>query len=66
MDTPSGSRLRRLRSESLINPVASYAMYHDISAQKRAEEDLKALLLVDELTGLPNRRAFITLSEQAR
>ena len=42
-----------------------YAMYHDISALKRAEEDLRALLLVDELTGLPNRRGFITLSEQA-
>jgi diguanylate cyclase (GGDEF)-like protein len=40
-------------------------MYRDISAQKRAEDDLKALVLVDELTGLPNRRAFITLSEQA-
>jgi diguanylate cyclase (GGDEF)-like protein/PAS domain S-box-containing protein len=46
-------------------PAKVYAMYHDISARKRAEEDLKALLLVDELTGLPNRRAFITLSEQA-
>ena len=46
-------------------PGRVYAMYHDISAQKRAEDDLKTLLLVDELTGLPNRRAFITLSEQA-
>jgi diguanylate cyclase (GGDEF)-like protein/PAS domain S-box-containing protein len=46
-------------------PGRVYAMYHDISALKRAEDDLKALLLVDELTGLPNRRAFITLSEQA-
>ena len=46
-------------------PARVYAMYHDISARKRAEEDLRALLLVDELTGLPNRRAFITLSEQA-
>jgi diguanylate cyclase (GGDEF)-like protein/PAS domain S-box-containing protein len=42
-----------------------YAMYHDISARKKAEEELRALLLVDELTGLPNRRGFITLSEQA-
>ena len=42
-----------------------YAMYHDISARKRAEEDLRALLLVDVLTGLPNRRGFMTLSEQA-
>src|SRR4051812_26205102 len=46
-------------------PGRVYAMYHDISAQKRAEDDLKALVLVDELTGLPNRRAFIPLSEQA-
>jgi diguanylate cyclase (GGDEF)-like protein/PAS domain S-box-containing protein len=46
-------------------PPRVYAMYHDISARKRAEEELRALLLVDELTGLPNRRAFITLSEQA-
>ena len=45
-------------------PGKVYAMYQDISARKRAEEDLRALLLVDELTGLPNRRAFITLSEQ--
>ena len=42
-----------------------YAMYHDISARKRAEEELRALLLVDELTGLPNRRGFVTLSEHA-
>ena len=46
-------------------PARVYAMYHDISARKRAEEDLHALLMVDELTELPNRRAFITLSEQA-
>ena len=46
-------------------PGRVYAMYHDITALKHAEEELKALLLVDELTGLPNRRAFITLSEQA-
>ena len=45
-------------------PGKVYAMYQDISARKRAEEELRALLLVDELTGLPNRRAFITLSEQ--
>jgi diguanylate cyclase (GGDEF)-like protein len=40
-------------------------MYHDISARKRAEDELRSLLLDDELTGLPNRRGFITLSEQA-
>ena len=46
-------------------PGRVYAMYQDISARKRAEAEMKALLLVDELTALPNRRAFITLSEQA-
>lgn len=46
-------------------PARVYAMYHDISARKRAEEELQALLMVDQLTELPNRRAFVTLSEQA-
>ncbi len=46
-------------------PGRIYAMYHDISARKYAEDELKALLLVDQLTGLHNRRAFIALSEQA-
>lgn len=46
-------------------PARVYAMYHDISARKHAEDELRKLLLDDELTGLPNRRGFITLSEQA-
>lgn len=46
-------------------PGRVYGMYHDISDRKRAEEELRALSLVDALTGLPNRRAFITLSDQA-
>jgi diguanylate cyclase (GGDEF)-like protein/PAS domain S-box-containing protein len=46
-------------------PARVYAMYHDISDRKRAEEELRALLREDELTGLPNRRGFIMLSEQA-
>ncbi len=46
-------------------PIRVYGMYHDISDRKHAEEELRALSLVDSLTGLPNRRAFITLSDQA-
>jgi diguanylate cyclase (GGDEF)-like protein/PAS domain S-box-containing protein len=51
----------RVRDE----PGKVYAMYHDISERKKAQDDLKELLLKDELTGLPNRREFISLSEQA-
>ncbi len=56
--------LSATRFSAGAEPGKVYAMYQDISARKRAEEDLRALLMVDELTGLPNRRAFITLSEQ--
>ena len=36
----------------------------DITAQLRYERDLHALALVDELTGLANRRAFTLFAEQ--
>jgi len=36
----------------------------DITLQKRAEADLRAMSLQDELTGLLNRRGFFTLAEQ--
>lgn len=36
----------------------------NISERKQMEEELKALSLRDELTGLYNRRGFITLAEQ--
>ena len=37
---------------------------HDLSESKRAEEALRTLSLRDELTGLWNRRGFLTLAEQ--
>lgn len=46
-------------------PIRVYGMYHDISDRKRAEEELRALSLMDALTGLSNRRAFVNLSDQA-
>ncbi len=40
------------------------ALWRDITERKRLEEKLQALTLVDELTGLYNRRGFVTLAEQ--
>jgi diguanylate cyclase (GGDEF)-like protein len=45
--------------------VSFNALLHDISDRRRKEEELWELALVDELTGLHNRRAFILLAEQA-
>lgn len=36
----------------------------DITARKRVEEELKRLALRDDLTGLANRRAFVTVGQQ--
>ncbi|MEW6185768.1 MAG: PAS domain S-box protein [Thermodesulfobacteriota bacterium] len=36
----------------------------DITQQKQVEETLKTLSLIDDLTGLYNRRGFLTLAEQ--
>jgi diguanylate cyclase (GGDEF)-like protein/PAS domain S-box-containing protein len=37
----------------------------DVTDRKREEEELRALSLIDELTGLNNRRGFITLADHA-
>jgi diguanylate cyclase (GGDEF)-like protein/PAS domain S-box-containing protein len=44
--------------------VGVVAVYTDITQRKRMEEALRASLLVDELTGLYNRRGFLTLGQQ--
>ncbi len=41
-----------------------FVMERDITEQKRAQEELRALSLIDELTGLYNRRGFLTLARQ--
>ena len=44
--------------------VAVTIVSKDISEIKRMEQSLRALSLTDELTGLYNRRGFLTLAEQ--
>jgi diguanylate cyclase (GGDEF)-like protein/PAS domain S-box-containing protein len=41
-----------------------FVMERDITEQIRAQEELRALSLIDELTGLYNRRGFLTLARQ--
>ena len=37
---------------------------HDITERKRSEEEIRLMAIADNLTGLYNRRGFITLAEQ--
>jgi diguanylate cyclase (GGDEF)-like protein/PAS domain S-box-containing protein len=68
-------RLRTAGGGTLdVEIVSSPCVYHDqpavvvlardISAQLRYERDLHALALIDELTGLHNRRGFTLFAEQ--
>ncbi len=71
------SRARMLTNDGVavdVEVASSPCLYHDrpatvllardITGQLRYERDLHALALVDELTGLQNRRAFTLFAEQ--
>lgn len=64
-----GSVLWANRTVSLVRDHAGEPLYflriiEDISERKRLEAELRELAATDMLTGLPNRRAFITRLEE--
>ncbi|HEY3028013.1 MAG TPA: diguanylate cyclase [Pyrinomonadaceae bacterium] len=64
-----GNIVWALNSVSLVrdnqdNPMHFIFQIQDITERKRAEAALQSVSLVDELTGLYNRRGFLTVAEQ--
>jgi len=64
-----GSKIHVETSVSLIldldqQKLGFRGILRDVARQKQAEEALKAMSLVDDLTGIYNRRGFLTLAEQ--
>jgi diguanylate cyclase (GGDEF)-like protein/PAS domain S-box-containing protein len=55
--------VRSVRAEHNGRPAVIGTMV-DITSRKQFEEALRTLALVDELTGLYNRRGFVTLAER--
>ncbi|HVS81673.1 MAG TPA: diguanylate cyclase [Pyrinomonadaceae bacterium] len=65
----TGQIVWAMNSVSLVhdsedNPAHFIFQIQDISERKRAESALHSLSLVDELTGLYNRRGFLAVTEQ--
>jgi diguanylate cyclase (GGDEF)-like protein/PAS domain S-box-containing protein len=53
-----------LSSVRIYEEVLTQAFVRDVTERKRMEEEIRALSITDPLTGLYNRRGFLTLSEQ--
>jgi diguanylate cyclase (GGDEF)-like protein/PAS domain S-box-containing protein len=67
IQTPTGSVMLELRLRLVHRdgqPVELMGVGRDITVHKQKEEALRSLTLEDELTGLYNRRGFLTLAER--
>jgi diguanylate cyclase (GGDEF)-like protein/PAS domain S-box-containing protein len=53
-----------LMRDSAGKSVGFRGIVHDVSERKQMEEEIKRLSMTDSLTGLYNRRGFMTLAEQ--
>lgn len=53
-----------IRDERTGELVATLGIFQDITHRKRLEDQLRAMSLEDELTGLYNRRGFLTFAQQ--
>ena len=59
----AGTSISLMRN-SLGQPIGFRGIILDITERKRMEEEIIALSITDHLTGLYNRRGFLTLAEQ--
>ncbi len=64
-----GSRIYVETSVSLMRdpsgkPVGFRGVIHDVTIRRQMEEEIKRLSITDPLTGLYNRRGFLTFAEQ--
>jgi diguanylate cyclase (GGDEF)-like protein len=57
-----GGGQSRLRNRGVV--IAGVVALRDISEQKQQQDQLRAISMADELTGLHNRRGFLMLAEQ--